>query len=186
MESMELRPVKGESRVLLFTLVFSVGVFATGLKASCNALSLDCTPSGQVHSQTVAESKSRGILVAELQAVPGSLNFECGVIRFGEAWLEERSLPTHWLVWLPFEKRTGGATLCFTLAQGDEVMRQCGLFFVADDRGAGVGCRYWGDGATLYSHRLEDTDLDELRFSLVSSWHEARPKNIRFVRKSSQ
>jgi hypothetical protein len=68
-------------------------------------------------SQSLAESRHRGILVAEFQAFPATFEYGQKSIIIIECWLEEYVNETHFLVWIPYTQRTGSYQLCFRIAK---------------------------------------------------------------------
>jgi hypothetical protein len=156
---------------------------ATLVKALLNGFD-DFKAVGETESWTVAEARDRGVLVEELALVPAELDVPGGRVRFGEAWVEERALSGHRLVWLPSEERVGGYRLHFTLAEGKELLEASGLRFYRDDvSGVSVGGHLRTGGRHLYVKRLDGPDVSGLRLSLARSSDAPRAKGIRFTRK---
>jgi hypothetical protein len=137
-------------------------------------LSFDKVPFAHSVSRSARESKARGLWVSSLVASPAELNTPKQTVHVDAAWVESRSHRTERL-WGAAERRLGGYTLCFTLAEGS---LDHDYFFVPDDSGVGVA----ENGGTIYTTDVrEPSDIANLRLSLVSSWQDPRSKNIRFI-----
>jgi hypothetical protein len=137
-------------------------------------VSFDKVPSAHTVSRSAGEAKARGLWVSSFVASPAELSTRTQTVHIDAAWLESRSHRRQMLLG-PSERSLGGYTLCFTLAEGSLAHD---YFFVPDDSGVGVA----ENGGTIYTTDIrEPSDVAELRLSLVSSWHEPRSKNIRFV-----
>ncbi len=80
------------------------------------------TMRGERHTWSVEEARRKGTLVCELEVQPAELIVDDRSVRFGKAWLEERSLRTDFLVWFPRYKRVGGYNLYFTLDGGADAV----------------------------------------------------------------
>ncbi len=160
--------------------VFLIFALATVVKALLNAGFDDFKGEGTTYSFSAGDAKGRGVLVAELIADPPEVEVGGGSIRFGEAWLEERSLSTHCFVWFPVERRTGGYRLSFTLAEV-KGLNASDLILVPDD--AGMDARMSSEGRTIHKVDVDTPDISGLRLSVIRSWSEPRAKNIRFLPK---
>ena len=135
---------------------------------------LDKVPSAHTVSRSASEAKARGIWVASYVASPPEVRTSTQTVHIASAWLESQSHRRQMLLG-PSERRLGGYTLCFTLAEG---RLRPDHFFVPDDSGVGVA----ENGGTIYTTDIhEPADIADLRLSLVSSWQEPRSKNIRFT-----
>ena len=120
-------------------------------------------------SWSVAEAKKKGTFVGEVEIVPNSLSFVGKKVTFEAAWLERRP--------------DGDYALCFRIDQGRDVFEEVSSpFFVRDERDASFEERH-GRGWLQFIERLDSDDLSSVRASLIKSWKEERPKDIRFVRK---
>jgi len=120
-------------------------------------------------SWSIAEAKKRGTFVSEVEIIPKSLSFTGKKITFEAAWLEHQA--------------DGDYALCFRIEQGIEVFK--GLkrpFFVRGERDASFDERH-GRGWLQFIERLDSDDLSSVRASLIQTWKDERPKDIRFVRK---
>jgi hypothetical protein len=164
--------------LLIFAIVASLGCVTTDAKAAWNAAFEDLKGRGEQESDTPDEARERGILVAAVVADPGEVEIPGGRIRFGRAWVEERSLPTHCFVWLPAERRRGGYRLHFT-AQVIGGNESPWPFAVLDD--AGHGQPLVPDDTRVYYLPIESTDVRGVRLSVLQSWKDVRAKNIRFL-----
>jgi hypothetical protein len=162
----------------ILAIVAGIGCIATATKAFLNHLFDDFKGRGEQESETLAEARERGILVSVVVADPGEVEYQGGRIRFGQAWVEERSLRTHRFIWFPTERRRGGYRLQFTakLTGGTESEWP---MLVPDDAGYGVSL-VPGD-TRVYDVPIESPDVLGLRLSVVRSWKDIRSKNIRFV-----
>ena len=174
--------------LLLVAMTLIVGLLtcitASIIKSLYNAAFDDFKGAGETESWNVREARSRGVLVKELVAEPAVLSLPGGQIRFGEAWIEERALSTHRLVWFPMERRIGGYRLQFTLVEGEEFMEKDGLMFIRDNRtGQSVGGNRSSTGMTVYIELLEEPDVADLRLSVVKSFDEPLKYQVRFVPK---
>jgi hypothetical protein len=170
--------------VLVVCILLACTTAATLTKALWNNVFDDFKGTGQTLSGGIQEARKRGTLVAELDVQPNELTVAGRTVRFHEAWLEERSLATHSLVWFPSNKRVGGFNLCFTLAEGDEAFYDVVKCFVVNDKQASV-TSIWSYGARpLFVEPLDKPDVSEIRVSLITSWKEVRAKNIRFSPKA--
>ncbi|MBN9523822.1 hypothetical protein J0H58_35815 [bacterium] len=125
-------------RVLAVVTIFAGA--ATAVKAVLNHLFDDFKARGERESESLDEARERGILVAEVVADPTEAEFPGGRIRFGRAWVEERSLPTHRFVWFPVERRKGG----YPTARGAVAMR----YFVEGSFGGRLTATYEVHAAT--------------------------------------
>jgi hypothetical protein len=140
-------------------------------------LLFDKVPSAHTVSRSASESKARGLWIGSFVAFPAKLSTPKQTVHINAAWLESRSHRTERLCGTS-ERSLGGYSLCFTLAESS---LDHDYFFVADDSGAGVA----ENGGTIYTTDVrEPSDIANLRLSLVSSWHDPRPKNIRFIPKT--
>jgi hypothetical protein len=141
---------------------------------------LDKVPSAHTVSSSAGEAKARRIWVASFVASPAEVRTRMQTAHINAAWLESRSHRRQMLLG-PSERSLGGYALCFTLAEG---RLDPAYFFVPDDSGAGVAENGGGkDGGFIYTMDIrEPSDVADLRLSLISSWHEPRSKDIRFVR----
>ena len=141
----------------------------------CNApLPFDKVPFAHTVSRSASESKTRGLWVASYTASPQELYTPTQTLHIDAAWVESRSHRTERLCRVS-ERGLGGYTLCFTLAEGS---LDRNYFFVPDDSGVGVA----ENGGTIYTTDIPDPSaMADLRLSVVSSWREPRPKNIRFI-----
>jgi hypothetical protein len=165
-------------------VILPLAVIATVGKAILNAASDDFKGYGETESWSVADARDRGVLVAELTAVPNELSVPGGRVRVGEVWVEERALTTHRLVWLPHERRVGGYRLHFSLSEGRELKDAAKLMFVCDGhRGSSVGGNASSDGRFVYIERLDSADVSDLRIGLVPSFDSPPGETIRFVPK---
>ena len=134
--------------------------------------------SQETTSHTATEAKARGILVMSLQASPAELALPGRTVHINSAWVEAHSHRTERL-WGSSEQRLDGYSLCFTFSEGSIGHTH---FLVPDDEGAGVGERSWSKVLIVYTTDLEHpSDATKIRLSLVSSWHDPRPKNIHFT-----
>jgi hypothetical protein len=150
-----------------------VGAFNTRVE-------LDKVPSAHTVSTSASEAKARGIWVASFVASPAELHTRTKAVHIDAAWLESQSHRRQMLLG-PSERSLGGYALCFTLSEGS---LDHDYFFVPGDSGVGVaengGAK---DAGFIYTMDIrEPSDVADLRLSLVSSWHEPRTKDIRFVR----
>jgi hypothetical protein len=174
--------VRKSTKVWLFVVLALVAVpcVATAVKAVFNDLFEDFKGRGEYESSTLEEARNRGILVTELVAEPSEVKVGGGRIRFGQAWIEERSIPTHHLVWLPAERRIGGYRLHFTDAKitgiGDGA-----FWFEPNDPSRSLGGFWESAGRHVYSLPIDSPHVDELRLSAVQSPDDPRTNNIRFV-----
>jgi hypothetical protein len=140
-------------------------------------VAFDKVPSAHTVSRSPSESKARGVWVASLVAAPAEVLTPKQTVHIDSAWVESRSHRTEKLCGAS-ERRLGGYALCFTLAEGS---LDHDYFFVPGDSGAGVA----ENGGTVYTTDIhEPSDIANLRLSLISSWHDPRPKNIRFTPKT--
>lgn len=169
---------KRTARRLLIGLLACVAATATAGKALLNAAFDDFKGEGEHKSWDAAESLRRGVLVAELVAVPDVLAVPGGQVRFGQVWVEERSLSTHRFVWLPYEQRIGGYRLSFTLDGGQDLVR-AGAACLAPDRGAGLGSSTSGP-RTVYHVAFDGRDVPALQVRLSQAGGPA-PDVVRFV-----
>lgn len=117
------------------SLIFLV---ITGAKALLDSTFDDFKGEGVTYSWSAGEATERGVLVRELAADPSELEIPGGSIRFGHAWIEERSLSTHRLVWFPAEQRVGGYFLYFRFAEIKGV-KPSDLIILRGDEGSSVG-----------------------------------------------
>ena len=156
----------------------SCALLALLIVVVCNLpVAFDKVPSAHTVSTSASESKARGVWVASLVASPADVRMPTQTVHIDAAWVESRSHRTEKLCGA-LERRLGGYALCFTLAEGS---LDHDYFFVPGDSGAGVA-EY---GGTVYTTDIrEPSDIADLRLSLISSWHEPRPKNIRFSPKT--
>ncbi|QEL13913.1 hypothetical protein [Limnoglobus roseus] len=92
----------------LFAALAVACVATTAAKACLNYLSDDFKNRGELESMTIEEARDRRILVTELVAEPNEIVIGGKRVRFARAWIEERSLPGHQLVWFPGERKMGG------------------------------------------------------------------------------
>ena len=165
----------------LLWVAVPLAAFATGAKALLNAVTEDPKGRGDIESENVAEARGRGVLVAELAAVPSELPAPGGRIRFGEVWVEERALPGHRFVWFPRERRVGGYRLQFTLAEGRELAEGLRMRFRVEGRPDGLAS-VSGEFGTVYYLHLDELDITPVRAVLTEA-PEARPPEVRFVPK---
>jgi hypothetical protein len=155
----------------------------TAGKAVLNSLFDDFHDRGENESRSADVARRRGILITELVAESAEVEFAGGRIRFGPAWVEERSLTGHRLVWFPAEIRRGGYRVHFRAeVTGTNRDDRLQLFFVPGDEGHSATESVSLDGS-LYYVTVESRDASDLRLSAVRSWKEPRAKNIRFIPK---
>jgi hypothetical protein len=64
------------------------------------------------HSWSIAEARSKGTLVRELEWTPRMVAVDGKQIPILEAWIEERHLNGHRYVWIPTAHRLSGTNLC--------------------------------------------------------------------------
>ena len=123
----------------------------------------------QQFSWSIAEAKTRGTFVCEVEIIPDSLAFAGEKITFEPAWLERRP--------------GGDYVLCFRIDKGKDVFKKpSSPFFVSGDRDASLEERHSRDFLQVIEWLASD-DLSTVRASLIQSWKEERKKDIRFVRK---
>ena len=141
---------------------------ATLVKAWLNDTTDDFKGVGEHESWSVAEARRRGVLVAELEAVPAEVEVAAGGrVRVREAWVEERARSTHRLVWLPAEERVGGYRLHLTLAEGEDFVGRSARVAVREGGPEiGLGGPVRTDGGHLYVVPLDDLDVSGLRHRL--------------------
>lgn len=134
---------------------------------------------GKTVSRSAAAAKARGVWVASLQASPSELSLPERTIHINSAWVEHRSRQSDRFLG-PAEQRLGGFYLCFTVAES-RVGRD--YFFVPGDEGAGLTeCSWSHDTPVVYTADLDSSDaVQNIRLSLIASWHDPRPNNIRFL-----
>jgi len=120
-------------------------------------------------SWSIAEAKKKGSFVSEVQIVPNSLSFAGKKITFEAAWLERQP--------------DGDYALCFRIDEGKEVFKEVDSpIFVRGDRGASFNERH-GRNWLQFVELLDSDDLSSVRASLVQTFKQDRPNDIRFVRK---
>lgn len=170
---------KRTARRLFIGLLVSLAATATAGKALLNAAFDDFKGEGEHKSWDPAESRRRGVLVAELVAVPDAFAVPGGQVRFGQVWVEERSLSTHLLVWLPYEQRIGGYRLSFALDGGQDLVR-AGASRLDPDRGAGLGSSTSGP-RTVYHVAFDGPDVPALRVRRPPTDGGSAPDVVRFV-----
>ncbi len=120
-------------------------------------------------SLSIAEAKKKGTFIGEVEIIPNTLSFAGKKITFEVAWLERRP--------------DGDYALCFRIDQGRDVFEEVSSpFFVRNERDASFEERH-GRGWLQFIERLDSDDLSSMRASLIKSWKEERPKDIRFIRK---
>jgi hypothetical protein len=149
-------------------VIAHLAIVATASKSLLNEAFDDLKRYGETDSWSSEESRSRGVLLSELDAIPAEWPVPGGHVRFGEVWIEERALTTHRFIWLPAERRIGGYRLHFTLADGRGLIRDGDLRFTVD----GALEKYAGqisssDGELVYIIRLDSRDVTRLRLRLV-------------------
>jgi hypothetical protein len=122
-------------------------------------------------STSASEARARGIFVARVSLSPAEIDLPEGKIIFREAWLEEKAVPSHRMVWLPYERKVGGCHVCITLTAGRELFTVEGLFLVPGKAQEGFAAHaterelyFTGD----YNGPVEDNAPIEL--SLLKSW----------------
>jgi hypothetical protein len=154
----EMMGMSSASRVTANILLFAVlATVATG-----------CGP-GEPFSWSIGQAKSKGTLKSELNIYPGELTINKKRIVFGPAWIERRP--------------DGDYTICFRLKEGNEIFgKEPCPFFVLDDLHRGISERHGRDWLQFVA-RVDTADISKMRASLIQNWSDARPKNIRFIRK---
>ena len=129
---------------------------------------------------SVGEAKISFTYVCPAFIEPKVIDYKGQKIEFGEAWVEKRSKPEWFLVWIPYRKIVRGYELCFTLKTGDQALDG---WFVIGDRGRSLGTISSKNTTKLFSESLGLKDADEiipdsLEMSLIDNWKEPRPKNL--------
>ena len=169
------------SRRLWVSIGLVLIVLATAGKAVLNAAFEDFKGRGEREAETVREARSRGILVTELSVDPPQLEGAGVRVWFHEAWIEERSLPSHFLVWIPTEKRRGGYRLHFTFArvegahEVDVSLRPVDAHLHPHSVSGG--------GKTLHCIPLDDPHISEVRCDVTRAYRGPHIGSVRFVPK---
>jgi hypothetical protein len=168
--------LKSRSSKLAFSGVI---VFTTALFVFAHDFLWCSDEAGDTVSKNADSARERGVWVASLQAVPSELSLPDRTVHINSVWVEHCSRQSQRFL-APAEQRLGGFHLCFTVAEG-HIGRD--HFFVPDDEGAGVDqCSWSHDTPTVYTADLDRPEAArDIRLSLISSWHEPRPKNICFI-----
>jgi hypothetical protein len=176
--------MRKSTKVWLLVPVILVGLAcaATAVHAVYNYCFEDFKGRGEYESWSLEEARERGILVTELVAEPRELQVGSGRIQFGQAWIEERSMPTHHFVWLPDERRIGGYRLQFTIAKVTGI-RDDAFYFEANDPKYTLGGFSRSTGGRVVFLPIDSPDVSGLRLSAVQTRDDPQAKNIRFVPK---
>jgi hypothetical protein len=169
-------------------LLVCCGGPATVVKALLNDATDDFKNRGEHESWSVAEARRRGVLVADLEAVPAEVEVAAGGrVRVREAWVEERARSTHRLIWLPTEERVGGYRLHLTFDEGEDfVGRSARMAGREDAPEIDLGGHVLSDGRHLYVVPLDDPDVSGLRLILARKFDDPRGKEVRFVPKAAR
>jgi hypothetical protein len=131
--------------------------------------------------RTPGEAKRSFAYVCPAFIEPKVIDYKGHSIEFGEAWVEKRTKPSWFLVWIPYRKIMKGYELCFTLKSGDQELVG---WFVIGDRGRGVGLHGFSKGnPVLFAESLGEKDEEEVlpassQMSLIDNWKDPRPKNL--------
>ncbi len=135
---------------------------------------------------TSGEAKRSFTYVCPALIEPKVIDYKGQRIEFGEAWVEKRSKPSWFLVWIPYRKIVNGYELCFTLKSGDQLFGKTRPWFVIGDRARGLGVLSFKNTQTLFTESLGENHADEiiptsLEMSLIDNWKDPRPKNIKIT-----
>jgi len=130
--------------------------------------------------RTPGEAKRSFTYVCPAFIEPKVIEYKGHRIEFGEAWVEKRSKPSWFLVWIPYRQIKKGYKLCLTLKSGDQ---ESGGWFVIGDRGRSFGGSFSKGRPVLYTETLGQKDEDDiiptsLQMSLIDNWKDPRPKNL--------
>ena len=137
---------------------------------------------------TAGEAQRSLTYVCPALIEPKEIDYKGQRIEFGEAWVEKRSKPSWFLVWIPYRKIVKGYELCFTIKTGNELFRKFpSPWFVIGDRGKGVGSIILNPAplnGVLFWESIGEKDAGEiippsLEMSLIDNWKDPRPKNIK-------
>lgn len=137
--------------------------------------------------RTAGEAKRSFTYVCPAFIEPKVIDYKGHRIEFGEAWVEKRSKPACFLVWIPYRQIKKGYELCFTLKSGNELFRTVpSPWFVIGDRGMGIWhIIYTHDpsNGVLFWESLGEKPDDEiipknLEMSLIDNKQDPRSKNI--------
>jgi hypothetical protein len=126
-------------------------------------------------SQSVFESRDRGVLVMELEPLPSEFEGPEGKVYIREAWIEERAQSGHKLVWLPHEKRVGGLRLLIKVNNERSFDLAGTMFFRSDDP---IGLLRRDRGAA--SIELDDSDTSNIRLKARQNFDRDPKIEIRF------
>ena len=89
-------------------------------------------------------------------------------------------------MWFPAEIRRGGYRVTFTaeVPEADRTGGDAGRYFFVPADAEKSATEGWVDGKDVYHVEVKYPDVSGLRLSVVRSFKEPQPKNIRFVPKS--
>ena len=146
------------------------------------------TYSNPCHTNSEAKFFSTYVCPAYFQ--PDAFDYKGRRIEIGEAWVEKKSLPRHFLLWIPYREIKKGYELCFKLKAGEETLREYNAFFVIGDRRRSFEERSFSKNRpSLYIESLGEPNTSEdyqsevipssMDISLIDNWKDPRPKNIK-------
>jgi hypothetical protein len=147
-------------RSLFFTVISTCLVFDFCVNPCCAQPATD-------YSFSVGEARSRGTFIAEVEMNPRSMKWRKWEVTIEQAWIEKC--------------KDGGLYLCFRIASGKEVFDYSSkdrAILVMDDQNGSVKLHHGRDWIQAVQHI--DSKVSNVRFSLIESWTDNRPKNIRF------
>ena len=179
---MKLKQVVIIGGIIAFALINFCKWIYNELRNKEGAYSTPC------HTPGAAKLFSTYVCQAYFQ--PTAFDYKGQRIEIGEAWVEKKSCPRHFLVWIPYREIKTGYELCFKLKEGEKTLRKNNAFFVIGDRGRSFEERSFSKNIpSLFVESLGESNTPEdyqsevipssIDISLIDNWKHPRPKNIK-------
>jgi len=121
---------------------------------------------------TVAESKAKGVFLTNVAIEPRSFEWDGTLVSIKESWLEKRSKRAGTYVVVPLilewprYETIEGYYVCFNLAQGKELVKLGGPFFVRENKEAS----FQQTSDLAFSELVVESDLKGFSIFLTNDW----------------
>ena len=155
-----------------------LAIILTGMKVVVNHLQIGPKGSPEDYSWSIAEAREKGTFLCELVPEPTRFDWQGATIQFNECWIEKRHIEDYALVWIRTRRSLAGYNICFTLSQGEHLIRgvaQAPSFFL-DAASSGFMSSSIAGKPVLFSYMIPDKRSESFRLSLSLSG--ADPKTV--------
>lgn len=142
-----------------------LGLFAvaTVCKALLNATFDNFKMLEEHESFSPADARAKGTLVCELEPDGPLPTVRGQPLDFRDAWVEDRHLECHHLIWFPGVRRLGGQNVCILVGSGQERK------FVAAEPLTSGGS-WTSDGQSLFLFRVEHWEGRTSSLGVTDGW----------------